>query len=221
MFLLLKNIKCLVGIENNPQLFVPGKKMAGLETISDAFLLIKDGHIYDFGHMSLLKLDNLQKSGQDINVMDISGRHVFPSFCDSHTHLVFAGSREMEFADKIRGLSYEEIAKRGGGILNSAAILHNTPEDDLYLQSAARIEEIIGFGTGAVEIKSGYGLNTRDEIRILRVIKKIKKNYPLEVKATFLGAHAIPSDFINRRNEYIDIVINEMIPQVAYEGRAD
>jgi imidazolonepropionase len=221
MFLLLKNIMCLVGIENNPQPYKPGKKMADLDTISDAFLLIRDGHIYDFGHMSSLKLNDLQKYGEKINVMDIYGRHVFPSFCDSHTHLVFAGSREKEFADKIRGLSYEEIARRGGGILNSASILHNTSEDDLYCQSAARIDEIIGFGTGAVEIKSGYGLNTQDEIKILRVIKRIKKNYPLEIKATFLGAHAIPSDFISRRDDYINIVINEMIPQVASDELAD
>lgn len=195
--------------------------MADLETISDAYLLIKDGYIYDFGQMSRLQAADLGNPGEVIKTMDISDRHVFPSFCDPHTHLVYSGSREKEFADKIRGLSYEEIARRGGGILNSAAILHNTTEDDLYNQSAIRINEIISSGTGAVEIKSGYGLNTDDEIKMLRVIKRIKENFPVEVKATFLGAHAIPAEYVSRRNDYIDIVINEMIPQVASEGLAD
>jgi imidazolonepropionase len=221
MFLLLKNIKCLVGTEDDPQPFISGQKMAVLETISNAYLLIKDGYIYDFGQMSGLQAAELENLSEEIKTMDVSDRHVFPSFCDPHTHLVYSGSREKEFADKIRGLSYEEIARRGGGILNSAAILHNTTEEDLYRQSVIRVNEIISFGTGAVEIKSGYGLNTADEIKMLRVIKRIKENFPVEVKATFLGAHAIPAEYVSRRNDYIDIIINEMIPQVASEELAD
>jgi imidazolonepropionase len=143
------------------------------------------------------------------------------SFCDSHTHLVYAGSREKEYVDKIKGLSYEEIARRGGGILNSSARLHNTSEDELFNQSIVRINEIISMGTGAVEIKSGYGLNVEDELKILRVIKKIRQVAPLEVRATFLGAHAVPEIYKNEREKYIDIVINEMIPAVAGEDLAD
>jgi imidazolonepropionase len=160
----------------------------------------------------------------DVNqttIIDASGKYVFPSFCDSHTHLVYAGSREQEFSDKIRGLSYEEIAARGGGILNSAKLLHETSEDDLFIQSMKRVDEIIQQGTGAVEIKSGYGLNTRDEIRMLRVIKRIRESSPIEVKATFLGAHAVPDTYKNDREKYIDLIINEMIPLIASEELAD
>jgi imidazolonepropionase len=146
---------------------------------------------------------------------------VFPSFCDSHTHLVYAGSREIEYVDKIRGLSYEEIAKRGGGILNSAKLLHNTSEENLYNQSLQRINEIIALGTGAVEIKSGYGLTVEDELKMLRVIKRLKDTTPITIKSTFLGAHAVPADYKGRQSEYVDLIINEMIPQVAAEELAD
>jgi len=157
----------------------------------------------------------------NIETIDASDRFVFPSFCDSHTHLVYSGNREIEYIDKIRGLSYEEIAKRGGGILNSAKKLHETTEDELFRQSVQRINEIISLGTGAVEIKSGYGLNLDDELKMLRVIKRIKETSPIEVKATFLGAHAIPEEYKNRRESYVELVINEMIPVVVSEDLAD
>ena len=216
MSLLIKNITCLVQAGNNPPLVAAGKQMAVLNTISDAYLLIKDGLISDFGPMSGLKKQDVVQE-----VLDASGRFVFPSFCDPHTHLVFAGSREQEFTDKIKGLSYEEIAKRGGGILNSAKLLHLTSEEDLFRQSISRINEIISLGTGAVEIKSGYGLNTEDELKMLRVIKRIKNTSPIEVKATFLGAHAIPERHFRNRKNYVDIILNEMIPLIASEELAD
>jgi len=166
-----------------------------------------------------LKLAQFRFTGNEI--IDASGKFVFPSFCDPHTHLVFAGSREQEFADRIKGLSYEEIARRGGGILNSAKKLHETTEEELYNQSVKRVYEIIGMGTGAVEIKSGYGLNVNDELKMLRVIRRIKESTPIEVRSTFLGAHAIPEEFRNDREKYIGSVINEMIPVVASEELAD
>ena len=156
-----------------------------------------------------------------MKILDAGGGYVFPSFCDSHTHLVYAGSREKEYTDKIRGLSYEEIARRGGGILNSARLLHETSEDELFRQSMERVSEIITFGTGAVEIKSGYGLTTEDELKMLRVIRRIKTESPLTVKATFLGAHAIPEMYRENRKGYIDLIVNEMIPAVAAERLAD
>ncbi len=219
MRLLIINIKCLAGTEKSPLVMVSGKEMSYLNTIEDAFLFCENGIISDFGSMSDLSASPADKDSDEI--IDASGRFVFPSFCDSHTHLVYAGSREMEFTDRIRGLSYEEIARRGGGILNSAELLHNTPEDELYNQSMERINEITGFGTGAVEIKSGYGLNTADELKMLRVIRRIRETTPLEVKATFLGAHAIPAAFRNDPGHYVDMVINEMIPVIASEELAD
>lgn len=195
--------------------------MSFLNTIRDAYLLINDGIISDFGKMSEQKPDNFVFNEGELEIIDASGKYVFPSFCDSHTHLVYAGSREAEYSDKIRGLSYEEIARRGGGILNSAKKLHESSEDDLYNQSIIRINEIISLGTGAVEIKSGYGLNTEDELKMLRVIKKIKDNTELEVRATFLGAHAVPSEYKGKRGKYVDLIINEMIPVVASEDLAD
>ena len=215
--LLIKNIRCLVQVETNPQIRVSGKAMSDIKSINNAFLIIKDGLIDSFGRMD----DLLPASTEGLRVLDASGKFVFPSFCDPHTHLVYAGSREKEFTDKIRGLSYEEIARRGGGILNSAKLIHETSEDELFRQSIVRVNEIISQGTGAVEIKSGYGLNTEDEIKMLRVIKRIKDSSPLEVKSTFLGAHAVPVRFRNNRQEYVDIVINEMIPVVAAEELAD
>ena len=221
MSLLIKNIRSLVQTESDPKQYVAGNKMAVLNTIENAFLLIKDDLISDFGPMSELEKSLSENNDGKFEIIDASGRFVFPSFCDSHTHLVFAGSREQEFTDKIRGLSYEEIAERGGGILNSSRLLHETSEDELFEQSAERVNEIIRFGTGAVEIKSGYGLNTEDEIKMLRVIKRIKSSFAVEVKATFLGAHAIPSRFINERDSYVELIINEMIPLVASEELAD
>ncbi len=218
--LLLKNIKCLVQTEDVPQLKKCGAEMSELSLINDAYLFISDGVIADFGSMKNLQNNNLNHP-IDYDTIDASGKFLFPSYCDSHTHLVYAGSREMEYIDKIRGLSYSDIAKRGGGILNSAKRLHETPEEDLYNQSIKRIEEIISFGTGAVEIKSGYGLNLEDELKMLRVIRRIKETSQIEVKSTFLGAHAIPKEFKNRKEKYVDSVINEMIPVIASEELAD
>jgi imidazolonepropionase len=219
--LLIKNIKCLVQTEDLPELIVRGTQMSHINTIYDAYLYINEGIISDFGKMTDLQNNNILNQNPQIETIDASGRFVFPSFCDSHTHLVYAGSREIEYTDKIRGLSYSQIARRGGGILNSAKILHDTSEDELFIQSMKRINEIISMGTGAVEIKSGYGLNLVDEIKMLRVIKRIRDTSPIEVRATFLGAHAIPEEYKNRRERYVDLIINEMIPVVASEDLAD
>jgi len=219
--LLIKNIKCLVQTEDYPRLKICGAEMADLSFLDDAYLYIRDGLINEFGRMNELRNSNNMKGNQEVETIDATGRFVFPSFCDSHTHLVYSGSRELEFNDKIRGLSYAEIARRGGGILNSAKKLHETSEDELFIQSKNRINEIISQGTGAVEIKSGYGLNLDDELKMLRVIRRIKETSSIEVKATFLGAHAIPEKFKNSREKYVDLVINEMIPAVASEELAD
>ncbi|HEY5471312.1 MAG TPA: imidazolonepropionase [Bacteroidales bacterium] len=219
--ILIENIKCLVQTEDVIKIKVCGNEMAKLNTIYDAYLYIYDGFINDFGRMKDLQTGKILSKNPNVKIINATGRFVFPSFCDSHTHLVYAGSREIEYTDKIRGLSYADIAKRGGGILNSAKLLHDTSEDELYIQSMTRINEIISLGTGAVEIKSGYGLNTGDELKMLRIIRRIKNTCPLEVKATFLGAHAIPEEYKNNRRKYVDIVINEMIPVVASEELAD
>jgi imidazolonepropionase len=221
MRLLIRNIKGLVQVENNPKLRILGKEMSVINTISDAYLFIEDGLISDFGTMNEYNDNRKIPLSEESEVIDASGKFVFPSFCDSHTHLVFAGSREAEFTDKIRGLSYEEIAERGGGILNSVRKLRETSENDLYSQSMSRVNEIIHLGTGAVEIKSGYGLTVDDELKMLRVIRRISESSPIEIKATFLGAHAIPAEYKNSREKYIDLVINEMIPLVASEQLAD
>lgn len=217
--LLISNIRGLVQVHEKPVLKVSGREMSELKTIEDAFLLIEDGLIKEFGRMKEFSKHEIELS--ETVLIDASGRFVFPSFCDPHTHIVYAGSREKEFTDKIRGLSYSEIAKRGGGILNSAMKLHDASEDDLYNQSMERIREIISLGTGAVEIKSGYGLNTEDELKMLRVIRRIKNTSPLEVRATFLGAHAVPIEYREEREKYVDLIINEMIPVVASEELAD
>ncbi|MGF1585363.1 MAG: imidazolonepropionase [Bacteroidales bacterium] len=227
--LLIKNIKSLVQVEDVPVRRVSGRKMAVVPTIENAWILINNGLIEDFGQMQELSDDSsvslFQQTGREIpeNIeqIDATGKLVFPSFCDSHTHLVFAGSREIEYIDKIRGLSYEEIAKRGGGILNSAKLLQETSEDELYEQSLIRAMEIISLGTGAVEIKSGYGLNLEDEIKMLRVIRRLKENTPLTIKSSFLGAHALPAEYKGRRKEYVDLVVEKMIPAVAGENLAD
>ena len=216
MALLIKNISCLIQTEEVPRIWILGKEMSELHIIRNAFLLIENGFISDFGEMKDLNIETPPDE-----IINARGRFVFPSFCDSHTHLVYAGSREKEYIEKIKGVSYEDISKRGGGILNSSALLHITSEDDLFMQSMVRINEITGLGTGAVEIKSGYGLNLEDELKMRRVIKRIKEFSPLEIKATFLGAHAIPTIYKNNRDKYIEIIINEMIPAVATEELAD
>jgi imidazolonepropionase len=215
MSLLIKNIKELLLVENEPKLKVCGKEMGNIGAIPDAWLHIEKDVIAGFGPMQMYS------NARNIEVIDASGKMVLPCFCDSHTHLVYAGSRELEYMDKIRGLSYEEIAKRGGGILNSAKRLHEASEEELIISALERINEIMKLGTGAVEIKSGYGLNTDDEIKMLRVIRKLKELSPLTIKATFLGAHAIPNEYKGRQTEYVDLIINEMIPIVASEELAD
>jgi imidazolonepropionase len=216
MSLIIYNIGIMVQVRDEPVAFVAGNDMSHLPVIENAWLLIEDDIIAGYGSMSAMP-----SFSDALDGIDAGGGYVFPSFCDPHTHLVYAGSREKEYTDKIRGLSYDEIAKRGGGILNSAALLHETSEDELFSQSMERIREIIAFGTGAVEIKSGYGLTTEDELKMLRVIRRIKQNAPLTVRATFLGAHAIPLKYKDKRNEYIDLITDEMIPAVAAEKLAD
>ncbi|MCB0574087.1 MAG: imidazolonepropionase, partial [Saprospiraceae bacterium] len=212
--LLIRNIKTLVQAEVNPRKVVKGADMAIVPTIHDAYLLMENGRISGFGAM-----DTCPERADE--VMDASGRMVFPSWCDSHTHLVFATSREEEFVDRIRGLSYEEIARRGGGILNSARRLQETSEDDLYHSALQRLYEVIGYGTGALEIKSGYGLTTESELKMLRVIRRLKEVSPIPIKATFLGAHAMPVEFKENREGYIDLIINEMLPKVAEKKLAE
>ncbi|MFC2720228.1 MAG: imidazolonepropionase [Bacteroidota bacterium] len=213
--MLIKNIKTLVGILPQGVLRLCGDEMNTLNTLDNAYLMVEDGLIKEFGKME-------QCPDYKGETIDASGKMVFPSFCDSHTHIVFAGSREGEFLDKINGLSYEEIAKRGGGILNSARLLHETSEDGLYRQSLRRLKMVIGFGTGAIEVKSGYGLSTEDELKMLRVIKRLSQATPATVKATFLGAHAFPQEYKNgREDEYIDLLCNEMLPKVAEQQLAE
>lgn len=219
MQILILNIKKLIQVEEKATLWKAGNEMSKLNVIDNAFLLLDKGLIADFGSMS--KAPDLSSLSNDVLIYNAYGRMVFPSFCDSHTHLVYAGSREIEYVDKIKGLSYEEIAKRGGGILNSAKLLAETSEDELYEQSLARIYEIIHKGTGAVEIKSGYGLSTESELKMLRVIRRLKETTPVTIKSTFLGAHAVPAEYKGRQSEYVDLIINEMIPLVASEGLAD
>ena len=212
---LIKNIKELVQVERQPKLRVCGKDMAQMETVKNAYLIVEDDKIAAFGPMSELKEQSFDKE------VDATGRMVFPSFCDSHTHLVYAGSREIEYIDKIRGLSYDEIAKRGGGILNSAKRVQEASEQQLYDDAMARLEQIIRFGTGAVEIKSGYGMTPEAELKMLRVIRRLKENSPLTIKSTLLGAHGIPMEYRGRQEKFVDLVIDQMIPQAAAEGLAD
>jgi imidazolonepropionase len=221
MELLIKNIKSLIQVEEYPKKKAAGKEMSLLNTLDDSWLLISEGVIKDFGRMTDAAFKETSSGNLSGSIMDASGKVVMPAFCDPHTHLVYAGSREREFVDRIRGLSYQEIAKRGGGILNSARLLNETNEEELYRQSLQRINEIISQGTGAVEIKSGYGLNKADELKMLRVIKRLKESTPVEIKSTFLGAHSIPDEYKTDPDAYVDIVINEMIPAVAAEGLAD
>lgn len=214
MKILIDNITCLLGILPGEKRLLAGSEMSEVQSLTDAWLLIEDGRISDFGTGD----SPITNADQHI---DAEGGFVMPTFCDPHTHIVYAGCRDGEFRDKIAGLSYEEIAARGGGILNSADLLHNTSEDELFAQSLARVEEIMSMGTGSVEIKSGYGLNTEDELKMLRVIKRIRQSVPIEVRATFLGAHAVGREYRGRQNEYVDLVCEQMLPSVAAEGLAD
>ncbi len=220
MSILIKNIKELVQVEDKPVKFVAGADMAKLNTLKNAWVFIKDGLIDDFGSMTNFDESKFEEEDELIE-LDATGRMVFPSFCDSHTHLVYPDSREIEYIDKIKGLSYEEIAKRGGGILNSAKKMQQVSEDELYESAMIRLNEIMMMGTGAVEIKSGYGLTTESELKMLRVIKRLKQDHPITIKSTFLGAHAIPMEYKAKQSEYVDLIINEMIPQVAAEDLAD
>nr|MBA3986734.1 imidazolonepropionase [Flavobacteriales bacterium] len=212
---LFTHIQELVGVETISREKVSGADMKQLHTIKDAYLLIEDGLITNFGAMGDMPLMDVS------SVTDASEVTILPSWCDSHTHIVYAGNREQEFVDRINGLSYEEIANRGGGILNSAKKLQETSQEDLYTQSAKRLEEVIRLGTGAIEIKSGYGLTMEAEIKMLRVIKQLRANYPITIKGTFLGAHAIPAEYKNNREGYIKILIEEMLPFIATENLAD
>lgn len=210
------NIGELVGIVPEG---VPRKRGAGMDEVGslrDAYLTIEGERISGFGNMS-----DCPPVGLQDEVIDAEGGMVMPTFCDSHTHICYAGTREQEFIDKINGLSYEEIAARGGGILNSADLLHRTSEEELYSQTMARVREMIAKGTGAIEIKSGYGLTLEDELKMLRVIRRVKKDSPATIKATFLGAHAVGRAFKGRQNEYVNLVCEEMIPAVATEGLAE
>lgn len=212
---LFKNIKELLQIRDPEIKKVSGQQMKELPSIKNAWLLIENDRILDFGAM-----DNLPEIDTE-EIIDATEKIILPSWCDSHTHIVYAGNREQEFADRINGLSYEEIANRGGGILNSAKTLQETPEEEVYQQSAARLEEVMKLGTGAVEIKSGYGLTEEGELKMLRVIKKLQENYNIPIKSTFLGAHAIPKEFKSEPQKYMDLVINEILPKVAKQNLAE
>jgi imidazolonepropionase len=215
MKLLITDIQELLQVENEPKMMVCGEEMKVLPTLKNAYLLIENNLIKDFGEMSDLQHLKVDKK------MNAMGKIVLPTWCDSHTHLVYAGNREQEFVERINGLSYEEIGKNGGGILNSAKKLQKTTEEELFKQAERRIEEVMRSGTGAIEIKSGYGLTKESELKILRVIKKLDKKYPIAIKATFLGAHALPSEFKDNKKDYLDIVIHDMLPAVATENLAE
>lgn len=212
---LIKNIGQIAGIVEEGILRKEGAAMSETGTLDSAWLLIDNERIADFGPMDALHSD------EGCEIIDAEGSMVLPAFCDSHTHIVFAGTREQEFLDKIEGLSYAEIAAHGGGILNSADLLHRTSEEELYRQAMSRVNEMISKGTGAIEIKSGYGLTTEDELKILRVIRRIRETSPAIIRATFLGAHAVGRAFAGRQEEYVDHVCKEMIPAVAKEHLAD
>ena len=215
MRILIINIKELLQIREPQIKVVSGSDMKILPTLKNAYLLIEDEHIFDFGLMQNLKEIKTDKT------IDATGKMILPTWCDSHTHIVYAGNREGEFVDRINGLTYEEIANKGGGIINSAKKLQQTSEDELFEQSSCRIEEVMSLGTGAVEIKSGYGLTVDAELKILSVIKKLASRYPIEIKSTFLGAHAFPSEYKNNKNGYIDLIINKMIPEITKNKLAE
>lgn len=215
MNLLLTHIKELLQVRENCPVKLTGKEMEKLPTLKNAWLYIKHGKIVDYGSMDKMP------PHEGFKTLDCTGKTVLPAWCDSHSHLVYAGNREQEFVDRINGLSYQEIAEKGGGIVNSAKKLQQTPEEELYQQSAARLEEVMGLGTGAIEIKSGYGLTTEAELKMLRVAKKLAEEYPIAIKTTFLGAHAIPTEFKGNKDGYLDVLCNEMLPKVADENLAE
>lgn len=215
MTTLITNIKELLQIRETGITKVSGAEMAILPTIKNAYLLIKDNLIAGFGSM-----ENLSETEAD-TLIDATGKMVLPTWCDSHTHIVYAGNREQEFVDRINGMTYEEIANRGGGILNSAKKLNESSEEEIYSQSKERLEEVMRLGTGAVEIKSGYGLTLDGELKILRVIQQLSQHYPITIKATFLGAHAFPLEYKENRKGYIDLIINEMLPEIAKNQLAE
>jgi imidazolonepropionase len=219
--LLFENIKALYGVYAENPGRVAGKEMALWPHIENAYLAVKDGKILDFGTMDSLSRTPFGRQSSSIRRIDVSGRMILPGFCDSHTHIVFAGSRENEFIDKINGLSYAEIARRGGGILNSAKKLASTGEDELFEQSAERVTEVISKGTTALEIKSGYGLDTENELKILRVIRRLKAHFPIHITSTLLAAHALPPEFKEDKEGFIQMVLDEMIPAAAKEQLAD
>ncbi len=208
MKILIKNIQQLLQVRDTAPTRVVGSEMKSLPRIDNAWLLLEDGFIADYGTMESMPHIQAEK------VIDASGKLVLPTWCDSHTHLVYSGNREQEFVDRINGLSYQEIAERGGGIINSAKKLQQTSEEDLYDQSVIRLKEVMQLGTGAIEIKSGYGLTTEAELKMLRVAQKLGNDHPIEVKTTFLGAHALPLEYKNDKDAYLDLIINEMMPKV-------
>jgi len=214
----IKNIAELIQTEDTPRKWVVGNDMKSISTMKDAFVEIENGLITSFGSMASWKGI---EDWNNTEIIDAEGGMVFPTYCDSHTHLVFASSREDEFVDRINGLSYQEIAEKGGGILNSAAKLQNTTEDELFGDALTRLNELVQMGTGAIEIKSGYGLTLEEELKMLRVIKRLKENSDVTIKATFLGAHALPLEFKDNKEGYMDLVINEMLPKVAADKLAD
>lgn len=213
---LIINIQELLQVRDTSILKVSGAEMAVLPSIKNAYLVIEDDLIADFGSM-----ENVPEDLNPEKCIDVDGKIVLPAWCDSHTHIVYAGNREQEFVDRINGLSYEEIANRGGGILNSARKLNETSEEELYNQSKVRLEEIMRLGTGAVEIKSGYGLTVDGELKMLRVIRQLSRDYPITIKATFLGAHAFPLKYKENRKGYIDLIIDQMLPEIAKSNLAD
>lgn len=215
MRLLVKNIKALYQVETNKRLAVCGSQMSEVPFIEDAYLIVEEGFIHSFGKMADLQQTNADK------IIDAKGRFVLPTFCDSHTHLVYSGSREIEYIDKIKGLSYEEIAKRGGGIVNSALRVQKASEQELYEDAMERIDGMIKHGTGAIEIKSGYGFTTEAELKMLRVIRKIKETSAATIKANFLGAHGIPLEYRDNPDKFVNLIIDDMIPRVCSENLAN
>lgn len=214
---IIKNIKGLVGIDNSNRKWFSGKQMDHLDVINNAYLSIENSKIIGFGKMDELAIEDWR----NLKVYDADGRFVLPTYVDSHTHIVWAGTREGEFVDRIHGKTYEEIANRGGGILNSAKKLQETSEEELYQAAKERIEDVMRLGTGAIEIKSGYGLTVEAELKMLRVIKKLRENLPITIKSTFLGAHAFPVEFKEDHEGYIDLIINEMLPLVGENNLAE
>lgn len=214
--MLITNIKGLVGLHSKDKLVLRGSEMSNLPILENAWLLIEDDLIKDFGEMA-----SIPSSILHLPCTDVKGRYVFPSWCDSHSHIVFATSREEEFVMKIQGKSYEDIAEAGGGILNSANKLRETTEDELFASASVRLKQLILQGTGALEIKSGYGLSVKSELKMLKVIRRLKESFPIPIKATFLAAHTYPLEYKNNHQDYIDLIINEMLPQIAKENLAD